>query len=266
MNALTIEQIKEEAKKRFNKDITDEQAQAILENHCSEELSAQALEEVTGGRDRGGDLNIRIIGNLSEEERGGKFHIDFTEEALAALEALHADLLNARLKKGLDTRSSEEMSDQELANVAGGGYYQLDVSHTDRDLSEIQDSILYLERLLEEARKRHSLELTDGQGKEFMRRYGSGELSAQELEEVRGGAHYKLHINFTEEALEIMAAAFAWDPRLKKGLDTRFKKGLDARSSEEMSDQELANVAGGGCGSDDPAPRDPEDDTPQNQQ
>ena len=121
MGDLSLEQVKTEAKKRFNKDITDEQAQAILENHCSEELSAQALEEVTGGRDRGGDLNIRIIGNLSEEERGGKFHIDFTEEALAALEALHADLLNARLKKGLDTRSSEEMSDQELANVAGGG-------------------------------------------------------------------------------------------------------------------------------------------------
>lgn len=53
---MTIEQIKEEAKKRFNKDITDEQAQAILENYCSEELSAQTLEKVTGGY----KLDIRL--------------------------------------------------------------------------------------------------------------------------------------------------------------------------------------------------------------
>ena len=64
MGDLSLEQVKAEAKKRFNKDITDEQAQAILENHCSEELSAQALEEVTGGRDRSGDLHIRIISQI----------------------------------------------------------------------------------------------------------------------------------------------------------------------------------------------------------
>ncbi|MFQ8639913.1 MAG: hypothetical protein ACLR94_17170 [Acutalibacteraceae bacterium] len=67
MGDLSLEQVKTEAKKRFNKDITDEQAQAILENHCSEELSAQALEEVTGGRDRSGDLHIRVISPILPE-------------------------------------------------------------------------------------------------------------------------------------------------------------------------------------------------------
>ena len=104
---MTIEQIKEEAKKRFNKDITDEQAQAILENYCSGELSAQILEKVTGGAHY-------------------KLRINFSEEARAQLAAKHKELLDALLKGWLDARSSEEMSDQELVNVAGGGYYQLD--------------------------------------------------------------------------------------------------------------------------------------------
>lgn len=46
---MTIEQVKEEAKKKFGKDLTDEQAQAILKGSGLGELSAQVLEEVTGG-------------------------------------------------------------------------------------------------------------------------------------------------------------------------------------------------------------------------
>ena len=45
---MTIEQIKAEAKK-FGKDLTDEQAEAILKGYGWGELSAQMLEEVTGG-------------------------------------------------------------------------------------------------------------------------------------------------------------------------------------------------------------------------
>lgn len=46
---MTIEQVKAEARKRFGQDLTDEQAEAILKSNGSEELSARALEEVTGG-------------------------------------------------------------------------------------------------------------------------------------------------------------------------------------------------------------------------
>lgn len=44
----TIEQIKEEAKKRFQKDLTDEQAQAWLEAHPAGELQDEELENVAG--------------------------------------------------------------------------------------------------------------------------------------------------------------------------------------------------------------------------
>ena len=46
---MTIEQVKEEAKKRFNKDITDEQAKAWLEAHPTGELQDEELENVAGG-------------------------------------------------------------------------------------------------------------------------------------------------------------------------------------------------------------------------
>ena len=46
---MTVEQIKEEAKKRFNKDITDEQAKAWLDAHGSEDLSEEELDSVAGG-------------------------------------------------------------------------------------------------------------------------------------------------------------------------------------------------------------------------
>lgn len=45
---MTIEQIKEEAKERFGKDLTDEQAQALLENYGGE-LTDEDLENVAGG-------------------------------------------------------------------------------------------------------------------------------------------------------------------------------------------------------------------------
>ena len=46
---MNINQVKEEAKKRFDKDLTDEQAQAWLEAHPAGELSEEDLNQVTGG-------------------------------------------------------------------------------------------------------------------------------------------------------------------------------------------------------------------------
>ena len=44
---MTMEQVKEEAKKRFDKDLTDEQAQDLLEK--GGELTDEALDGVAGG-------------------------------------------------------------------------------------------------------------------------------------------------------------------------------------------------------------------------
>ena len=44
---MTIEQVKAEAKKKFGKDLTDEQAQALLEK--GSELTDEVLEAVAGG-------------------------------------------------------------------------------------------------------------------------------------------------------------------------------------------------------------------------
>ena len=46
---MTIEQVKAEAKKRFDKDLTDEQAQAWLAAHPAGELSDEQLDKVAGG-------------------------------------------------------------------------------------------------------------------------------------------------------------------------------------------------------------------------
>ena len=46
---MTIEQVKEEAKKRFDKDLTDEQAQAWLGAHPAGELQDEELADVAGG-------------------------------------------------------------------------------------------------------------------------------------------------------------------------------------------------------------------------
>ena len=46
---MTIEQVKAEAKKRFDKDLTDEQAQAWLEAHPPGELQDEELADVAGG-------------------------------------------------------------------------------------------------------------------------------------------------------------------------------------------------------------------------
>lgn len=46
---MTIEQVKEEAKKRLDHEITDEQAQAWLNAHPAGELSDEELENVAGG-------------------------------------------------------------------------------------------------------------------------------------------------------------------------------------------------------------------------
>ena len=45
---MTIEQVKEEAKKRFDKDLTDEQAKALLEKYGGE-LTDEQLDDVAGG-------------------------------------------------------------------------------------------------------------------------------------------------------------------------------------------------------------------------
>ena len=52
---MTIEQVKAEAKKKFGKDLTDEQAQAWLEAHPAGELQDEELENVAGGGCGGGD-------------------------------------------------------------------------------------------------------------------------------------------------------------------------------------------------------------------
>ena len=49
MGDLSLEQVKAEAKKRFKKDITDEQANAWLDTHGSKELSDKDLDNVAGG-------------------------------------------------------------------------------------------------------------------------------------------------------------------------------------------------------------------------
>ena len=46
---MTIEQVKEQVKKLHNKDITDQQAQAILDKHPGGELSESELGAVSGG-------------------------------------------------------------------------------------------------------------------------------------------------------------------------------------------------------------------------
>ena len=46
---MTIEQVKAEAKKRFDKDLTDQQAQAYLDAHPAGELREEDLENITGG-------------------------------------------------------------------------------------------------------------------------------------------------------------------------------------------------------------------------
>lgn len=46
---MTIEQVKEEAKKRFGRELTDEQAQEWLDGHGAAELSAEELDSVAGG-------------------------------------------------------------------------------------------------------------------------------------------------------------------------------------------------------------------------
>lgn len=49
MGDLSLEQVKAEAKKRFSKDLTDEQAQAYLDANLSGELREEDLEKITGG-------------------------------------------------------------------------------------------------------------------------------------------------------------------------------------------------------------------------
>lgn len=212
---MAVEQIKEEAKKRFDQDLTDEQAEAILKSDGAEELSDQALEEVAGGAN-----NIKI--NYVKYKKPDVFEPRIPEFETLKRFGFPSELTEAMLK----AYDSGELSAQELEDVVGGLHYTLDVIH-------------------------------NGTPPGTINLYNTEELSPQELEGVRAGSDLKIRIPIPRD---LLAKLESYVP------GGRLKEWLDARSSEEISDQELANVAGGGCGSDGPATRDPEDDTPQNQQ
>ncbi|MFQ8637878.1 MAG: hypothetical protein ACLR94_06700 [Acutalibacteraceae bacterium] len=46
---MTIQQVKEEAKKRFGRELTDEQAQTWLNEHATGELQDNELDDAAGG-------------------------------------------------------------------------------------------------------------------------------------------------------------------------------------------------------------------------
>lgn len=212
---MTIEQVKAEAKERFGQDLTDEQAEAILENHSSEELSAQVLEEVAGGA-----TNIKIT--YVKYKKPEVFELRVPEFDTWKRLGFPSELTEEMLK----AFDSGELSAQELEDVAGGSHYELEVCHKGTPPGTINI-------------------------------YNTEELSPQELEDVRGGSDYKLRIPITRDLLSKLEPYAA---------DGRLKEWLAAQGSKELSDQELGNVAGGGCDNADPEPSDPEDDTPQNQQ
>lgn len=54
---MTLEQVKAEYKKRFNKEITDSEAQKWLESQNIDELADDALENVSGG----------VLGNIDDQ-------------------------------------------------------------------------------------------------------------------------------------------------------------------------------------------------------
>lgn len=200
---MTIEQIKAEAKKRFGQDLTDEQAEAILENHSSEELSAQVLEEVTGGATK---LKITYVDHsmpdVSKLPRVFLFLNELEEEARKRFgQGFPGELTEAMLK----AYDSGELSAQELEDVVGGLHYELKVCPNSKHWGTINV-------------------------------YNTEELSPQELEEVRGGSDYKLRIPLSGDLLSKLEPYAA---------DGQLKEWLAARSSKELSDQELDNVAGG---------------------
>lgn len=197
---MTIEQIKAEAKKRFGQDLTDEQAEAVLENHSSEELSAQALEEVAGGKQ---NIKITYV-KYVERENTKVFEPRVPEYDTLKRLGFPSELTEAMLK----AFDSGELSAQELENVAGGAQYMLEVCHKGTPSGPINV-------------------------------YDTEELSPQDLEDVRGGSDDKLRIPLSRDLLSKLEPYAADGP---------LKEWLAAHSSNELSDQELDNVAGG-CGS-----------------
>ena len=95
---MTIEQVKGGVKKYIGEDITDELAQAIQKRRVLEELSAQELEEVTGGA----DPKIRYVNR---------------DKIWSKLEPY---VTKAQINEWMAARGSKELFDQELDNVAGG--------------------------------------------------------------------------------------------------------------------------------------------------
>lgn len=253
---MTIEQIKAEAKKRFGQDITDEQAEAILENHSSEELSAQVLEEVTGGAN---NIKIKYVDRNMSKKMPNVY--------------LLLEQMNEEATRRLKSYGSGELSAQELEEVAGGAT-DIKIKYVDHirpDDSEQQrffvSDIPNFETL---ERLGFPSELTEA----MLKAYDSGELSAQELEDVAGGGYYHLDVchNGTEPGTiniydteelspqELGEVRGGSDLKLRillpKDLlsklepyaaDGRLKEWLAAYSSKELSDEDLDNVAGG-CG------------------
>lgn len=128
---MAVEQIKEEAKKRFDQDLTDEQAEAILKSDGSEKLSGQALEEVTGGTNnvKITYLNYNLNHNPPDDSEMPPifaFLNQLNEEATKLLGQGFPSELTGAILKGY---GSGELSAQELEGVSGGVHYTLDVIH-----------------------------------------------------------------------------------------------------------------------------------------
>lgn len=252
---MTIEQIKAEAKKRFGQDLTDEQAEAILENHSSEELSAQALEEVTGGAN---NIKIKYVDRNMSKEMPNVY--------------LLLEQMNEEATRRLKSYGSGELSANALEEVAGGKH-DIKIKYVDHIFGDHKKPEVFEPRVPEFEMLEHfgfPSELTEA----MLKAYDSGELSAQELEDVAGGGYYQLevchkgtepgtiNIYDTEELSpqELGEVRGGSDYKLRIPLsrdllsklepyvpDGRLQEWLDARSSKEMSDQDLDNVAGG-CG------------------
>ena len=93
---MTIEQVKEEAKKRFDKELTDEQARAWLDAHPAGGLQDNELADVAGGgcgkSDIGEELHraIKTSKDIDDFERRKKI---FNEGVIMTTEQVKGKLL-----------------------------------------------------------------------------------------------------------------------------------------------------------------------------
>lgn len=197
---MTIEQVKAGAKKRFGQELTDEQAEAILENHSSEELSAQVLEEVAGGAN---NIKITYVDRNMPEEMPNVY--------------LLLEQMNEEATRRLKSYGSGELSAQELEDVAGGAYYQLDVCPNSTQWGTINI-------------------------------YNTEELSPQELEEVTGGVN-KVKITYVDYIERNKPKSPQFEPHVipfeeikdwhltHERIEDWIKGWLDAHDSKELSEE-----------------------------